>query len=1273
MAADGSYVVVWSSDGQDFSGWGVYAQRFDSSGNALTGEILVNETESGNEQWARVVSDSSGNFVVTWTSDHSGSNDVYARRFDSSGSDLGAEFRVNTTMANSQQDSSIAMDAAGNFIVVWEGNGTGDSNGVFYRRYNADGTAMDATEQRANLSDDGSERDASVAMNAAGDFVVVWEEDGRIKFQMFASDGTPGTADEVYTNTVSSNPDVAMDALGNFVVVYRWNGPSGQGIWGHKFNSSGVEVGSWWRVGPGNFVVNKDHTNPSISMDDAGNFIVTYQTTEDGASGLDVIAERFQSDTTSLGRFVVNANSSGDQHMASVAMLDLDHYVVAYTTEIAGQPQVVANPFNSGPANNAPVAAADSFTVDEGSTTTLDVAANDSDADNGLNLASIAIVSAPANGSVVVNPDGTVDYTHNGTETTADSFTYTIEDIAGATSNTVTVSLTITPVNEAPTAIALDNSSVAENAAGAIIGNLSTTDPDAGDSHTYTVDDARFEVVAGQLKLKAPDSLNHESEPTVDVTVTSTDSGGLTTNQLFTITVTDVNEAPTASNLTTTSSYNEGDASVAITDIVVSDVDTGETITATLTLADTSTGSLSANDGATYTAGTGVWTITDTVANVNLALANLVFTPTVNNDVDTTIAVSIDDGDEDASGPLTGTITLDVAPVNDAPTASNLTTTSSYNEGDASVAITDIVVSDVDTGETITATLTLADTSTGSLSANDGATYTAGTGVWTITDTVANVNLALANLVFTPTVNNDVDTTIAVSIDDGDEDASGPLTGTITLDVAPVNDAPTASNLTTTSSYNEGDASVAITDIVVSDVDTGETITATLTLADTSTGSLSANDGATYTAGTGVWTITDTVANVNLALANLVFTPTVNNDVDTTIAVSIDDGDEDASGPLTGTITLDVAPVNDAPTASNLTTTSSYNEGDASVAITDIVVSDVDTGETITATLTLADTSTGSLSANDGATYTAGTGVWTITDTVANVNLALANLVFTPTVNNDVDTTIAVSIDDGDEDASGPLTGTITLDVAPVNDAPTASNLTTTSSYNEGDASVAITDIVVSDVDTGETITATLTLADTSTGSLSANDGATYTAGTGVWTITDTVANVNLALANLVFTPTVNNDVDTTIAVSIDDGDEDASGPLTGTITLDVAPVNDAPTASNLTTTSSYNEGDASVAITDIVVSDVDTGETITATLTLADTSTGSLSANDGATYYRRHRRVDDHGYGGQRESGPGQPGVHAHGQQRCGHDHHHPYRGRGGCGTGGRHDHAWM
>jgi hypothetical protein len=296
------------------------------------------------------------------------------------------------------------------------------------------------------------------------------------------------------------------------------------------------------------------------------------------------------------------------------------------------------------------------------------------------------------------------------------------------------------------------------------------------------------------------------------------------------------------------------------------------------------------------------------VANVNTALANLVFTPNTDNDVDTSISVNIDDDDEDGSGALTGTIDLNVTPVNDAPTATNLSTTSAYNEGDPSVAITDIVVSDIDAGEIITATLTLADTATGSLSANDGATYDGLTGIWTLTDTVANVNTALANLVFNPTLTNIVDTSIAVDIDDGDEDLSGALTGTIDLDVTPVNDAPTATNLSSGATYNQGDASLALNDIVITDADAGETVTATLTLANVGTGSLSANDGATYNATTGVWTITGTVAQVNTALANLEFIPLASNTLDTAIAISIDDGDEDSSGPLIGAMTITVNP-----------------------------------------------------------------------------------------------------------------------------------------------------------------------------------------------------------------------------------------------------------------------------------------------------------------------------------------------------------------------------
>ncbi|WP_167738049.1 PA14 domain-containing protein [Leisingera sp. NJS201] len=115
----------------------------------------------------------------------------------------------------------------------------------------------------------------------------------------------------------------------------------------------------------------------------------------------------------------------------------------------------------------------------------------------------------------------------------------------GGLSSSGTFSLTVGDVNEAPGAPALDNASVAENAAGAVIGAVSASDPE-GDALSYTVDDARFEVTGGVLKLKDGISLDHEAEPSVTVTVTATDPGGLSSSGTFSLTVEDVNEAPGA-------------------------------------------------------------------------------------------------------------------------------------------------------------------------------------------------------------------------------------------------------------------------------------------------------------------------------------------------------------------------------------------------------------------------------------------------------------------------------------------------------------------------------------------------------------------------------------------------------------------------------------------------------------------------------------------------------------------------------------------------------
>ena len=109
-----------------------------------------------------------------------------------------------------------------------------------------------------------------------------------------------------------------------------------------------------------------------------------------------------------------------------------------------------------------PLTAPDSATVDEGGTVNINVLANDTARDNPINAAGVTVVTSPTNGTVTVNSNGVIQYIHNGSETTADSFTYRVSDTAGLTSATTTVSLVVVPVNEPPVAVN-DSKSIASN------------------------------------------------------------------------------------------------------------------------------------------------------------------------------------------------------------------------------------------------------------------------------------------------------------------------------------------------------------------------------------------------------------------------------------------------------------------------------------------------------------------------------------------------------------------------------------------------------------------------------------------------------------------------------------------------------------------------------------------------------------------------------------------------------------------------------------------
>ncbi len=143
--ASGNFVIVWASRYQDGSGYGVYGQRYNASGATAGNEFQVNTHTTGDQLYASVAMDAAGNFVVAWASDgQDGEKDgVYAQRFDALGNRQGSEFQVNTYTSLNQTHPSVATNDAGNFVITWSSHvQDGSKYGVYGQLYDTAGNEV---------------------------------------------------------------------------------------------------------------------------------------------------------------------------------------------------------------------------------------------------------------------------------------------------------------------------------------------------------------------------------------------------------------------------------------------------------------------------------------------------------------------------------------------------------------------------------------------------------------------------------------------------------------------------------------------------------------------------------------------------------------------------------------------------------------------------------------------------------------------------------------------------------------------------------------------------------------------------------------------------------------------------------------------------------------------------------------------------------------------------------------------------------------------------
>ncbi|HHC7350945.1 TPA: tandem-95 repeat protein, partial [Vibrio parahaemolyticus] len=189
----------------------------------------------------------------------------------------------------------------------------------------------------------------------------------------------------------------------------------------------------------------------------------------------------------------------------------------------------------------APVAdiVADKATVVEDTPTIIKVLGNDTfEGDD--KVVSLDTNNGPANGTVSVNPDGSVTYTPNDNYHGADSFTYIVT--SGGVSESTTVNVDVTPVNDAPMAKD-DIATTQEDTAVTIdvLPNDSDVDGDKLSIQSASVPEAqgKVEIVDGKLVFTPAENFNGDAEITYTVT-----DGALTDQATVKVTVNAVNDTP---------------------------------------------------------------------------------------------------------------------------------------------------------------------------------------------------------------------------------------------------------------------------------------------------------------------------------------------------------------------------------------------------------------------------------------------------------------------------------------------------------------------------------------------------------------------------------------------------------------------------------------------------------------------------------------------------------------------------------------------------------
>ena len=246
-------------------------------------------------------------------------------------------FQSNSYTVGQQDFSSVAIDANGQFIIIWQDHARdGDRSGVFGQLFDATGSFLE-NDFQVNTETRFHQDRPAVAMATDGRFAAVWG-DGlitrEIKAQVFdAQANKVGTEIRVTNPQLGSKPSIAIDANANFVVTWEMSDGSGFGVFQQRYSAAGSALGG---ITPLHNLNSGNQESVDIAMNEAGNYVTVWQSAahEQPHSGWGLFGNTYNTEgqitSINLFDFQINTTTTNNQQFPAVAINASGKFVVVW-------------------------------------------------------------------------------------------------------------------------------------------------------------------------------------------------------------------------------------------------------------------------------------------------------------------------------------------------------------------------------------------------------------------------------------------------------------------------------------------------------------------------------------------------------------------------------------------------------------------------------------------------------------------------------------------------------------------------------------------------------------------------------------------------------------------------------------------------------------------------------------------------------------------------------------------------------------------------------